>query len=42
MRYKEEFLKIIERMDNDFNWTINFDMDLINKLIKNEISEENE
>ena len=42
MRYKEEFLKIIERMDNDFNWTINFDMDLINKLIKNEISEEHE
>lgn len=42
MKYKEQFLKIIKIMDNDFNWTIKYDLNLIEWLIKNEIGEKHE
>lgn len=38
MNYKNEFKKIIKSMDDDFNWTTNTNNELINSLIKNEIS----
>ena len=42
MNYKKEFNKIIKSMDSDFNWTTKFDLELIDGLIKNEISEKHE
>lgn len=42
MKYKDQFLNLIKIMDSDFNWTIDCDLNLINKLIKNEIGENHE
>lgn len=39
MKYKKEFLNVINRMDSDFNWTIDCNEDFIKDLIKNEIGE---
>lgn len=42
MKYKEQFLKLINKMGEDFNWTIECDMKLIDELIKEEIIEKHE
>lgn len=42
MDYKNEFIRITKSMDTDFNWTTKLDLELINNLIKNEISEKHE
>lgn len=38
MKYVNKFKKTIESMDDDFNWTIEVDKNLINDLVNNEIS----
>lgn len=42
MSYKTDFQEIINKMGADFNWTIDYNKDEINNLIKNEIGEKHE
>lgn len=42
MDYKELFLEFMKTMDSEFNWTIDFDKELIKRLIVEELGEEHE